>query len=83
MQRKVGETHRSNCLLAVLMLKLRHPRTVEIRRRSAVSNWRRYGVFCPHFYAVHGGVEYHFHTDKTLRFPWYFWVFRGYLRAVG
>lgn len=83
MQRKVGEIHRSNCLLAVLMLKLRHPRTVEIRHRSAVSNWRRYGVFCTHFYAVHGGVEYHFHTDKTLKFPQYFGLFDGYLRAVG
>lgn len=83
MQRRVSNDFESNCLLAVLWLKIRHWRTVKIMRRSAFANYRKYGVFCPHFYDIHGGVEYHFHTDKTLCFPWYFGVFRGYLRAVG
>lgn len=45
MQRRVSNDFDSNCLLAVLWLKIRHWRTVKIMHRSAFANYRKYGVF--------------------------------------
>lgn len=72
----------SNCLLFCLILKLKYGGKVKVRRTAGIlENWRKYGVPCAHFYISHGAHDWHFTTDKALRFPQYYGLFRGFVKV--
>ena len=66
----------SNCLLESIKLKLRNWNDIKIRCVSVTTNFKKYHVLCPHFYAesISKKIRYDFHTNKKLKFPqWLFW----------
>lgn len=65
----------SNCLIEAVKAKIKHGKKITVKHVSAFQNFKRYKIFCPHFYWVDNatGKMFSFHTACKLRFP--FWLF--------
>ena len=71
----------SNCLLFCLALKLKYRSKVRIKKTvGLIENFRKNKVLCSHFYIEHKNYKWHFTTDKNLKFPMYYLLFRGYIK---
>lgn len=73
----------SNCLFVAIYMKLKHRSKIKLRVVGPIRNYRMYKVFCPHVYWIwkDTGKKTSFHTDATLKFPFYYLPFKGYVKG--